>query len=139
MVRFFMTVPEATRLALQAVSLGKSGVVYVLDMGEPVRIEDLARDLIRLSGLEIGVDIDIVYTGMRPGERLYEELLTAEEGTVSSMHDRIYVARQSVPAECAVRDLLGDLFEAASRRDADCIRAIFEALVPTYHPNGHHG
>ncbi len=96
MLRYFMTIPEASRLVIQAASMGKGGEIFVLDMGKPVRIIDLARDLIRLSGFEPGVDIPIVTTGIRPGEKLFEELLTAEEGTQATMHERIYVARPAV-------------------------------------------
>ncbi len=81
--RFFMTIPEACRLVLEAATMGKGGEIYVFDMGEPVRIADLAEKMIRLSGLEPGVDIDIVYTGLRPGEKLYEELLATTENTLA--------------------------------------------------------
>lgn len=98
MVRFFMTIPEATQLVIQAASMGRGGEVFVLDMGKPVRILDLASDLIRLSGFVPGVDIKIEFTGIRPGEKLFEELLTAEEGTQATIHQRIFVARcQGVP------------------------------------------
>ena len=85
MRRYFMTIPEAVQLVLQAGALGKGGEVFVLDMGEPVRIVDLATDLIRLSGLEVGTDIEIRFTGMRPGEKLYEELFFDTE---SALPDR---------------------------------------------------
>ncbi|HYF79048.1 MAG TPA: nucleoside-diphosphate sugar epimerase/dehydratase [Symbiobacteriaceae bacterium] len=99
MVRYFMTIPEAVQLVIQASSMGRGGEVFVLDMGKPVRIIDLARDLIRLSGYQPDVDIQIAVTGMRPGEKLFEELLTAEEGTAATMHERIFVAHQdSIPA-----------------------------------------
>jgi len=132
MTRYFMTIPEAAQLVLQAGGLGDNGAVYVLDMGEPVRIADLARDLIRLSGLEPGVDIEIVYTGIRPGEKLYEELLTAEEGTESSKHEQIYVAR--VPEDDIEQKIrqIDDLFAAARTRDPEKIRAAFKRLIPTY-------
>lgn len=89
MVRYFMTIPEAVRLVVQAASMGLGGELFVLDMGEPVRILDLAHDLIRLSGLEPDIDIPIVFTGVRPGEKLSEELMTAAEGTATTHHDRI--------------------------------------------------
>jgi len=132
MTRYFMTIPEAAQLVLQAGGLGDNGAVYVLDMGEPVRIADLARDLIRLSGLEPGVDIEIVYTGIRPGEKLYEELLTAEEGTESSKHEQIYVAR--VPEDDIEQKIrqIDDLFAAARTRDPEKIKAAFKRLIPTY-------
>ena len=93
MVRYFMTIPEAVELVIQAGVLAKGGEIFVLDMGEPVKILDLAKTLITLSGLEPGKDIEIVFTGIRPGEKLYEELLTAEEGINATTHKRIFVAR----------------------------------------------
>ena len=93
MVRYFMTIPEASQLVIQAGAMAQGGEVFILDMGKPVKIVDLARDLIQLSGFEVDVDIKIEFTGMRPGEKLYEELLTAEEGTTSTKHQRIFVAR----------------------------------------------
>ena len=95
MVRYFMTIPEASQLVIQAGAMAKGGETFILDMGKPVKIVDLARDLIRLSGFEVDVDIKIEFTGMRPGEKLYEELLTADEGTTSTKHQRIYVAKAS--------------------------------------------
>jgi len=134
MTRYFMTIPEAAQLVLQAGGLGQNGAVYVLDMGEPVRILDLARDLIRLSGLEPEVDIEIVFTGIRPGEKLFEELLTAEEGTVASRHEKIFVARNSGVPDGLLQGLLGKLFEAAAARDPEKIRAVLRELIPTYRP-----
>ncbi|GAF68757.1 unnamed protein product, partial [marine sediment metagenome] len=93
MKRYFMVTSEAVRLVLQAGVVGESGQVMVLDMGEPVRILDLARDVIRFYGLEPDVDLPIVYTGLRPGEKLFEELLRAEEGTDSTTHEKVFVAR----------------------------------------------
>lgn len=95
MTRYFMTIPEAVSLVIQAGAMGAGGEVFVLDMGEPVKIIDLARDLITLSGLKPEQDIKIEYIGMRPGEKLYEELLTAEEGTDATQHKRIFIARQA--------------------------------------------
>jgi FlaA1/EpsC-like NDP-sugar epimerase len=88
-----MTIPEAAQLVVQAGAMAQGGEIFILDMGKPVKIVDLARDLIRLSGLEVDVDIKIEYSGIRPGEKLYEELLTAEEGTTSTKHQRIFVAK----------------------------------------------
>lgn len=93
MVRFFMTIPEAVQLVVQAGVMAKGGEIFVLDMGEPVKIMDLARSMIRLSGFEPGRDIEIKVTGIRPGEKLYEELLTAEEGTTATGNQRIFVAK----------------------------------------------
>lgn len=93
MKRYFMTIPEAVQLVIQAGSMAAGGEVFVLDMGEPVKIVDLARLMISLSGLEPGKDIEIKYTGARPGEKLFEELLTAEEGSDATKHERIFIAR----------------------------------------------
>ncbi|MFS0555426.1 polysaccharide biosynthesis protein [Brevibacillus sp. 179-C9.3 HS] len=95
MLRFFMTISEAVQLVIQAGALTTGGEVFILDMGKPVRISDLANDLIRLSGLEPNVDIKIVYTGMRPGEKLYEEIFTSEESATASKHNRIFIGNPS--------------------------------------------
>jgi FlaA1/EpsC-like NDP-sugar epimerase len=96
MVRFFMTIPEAVSLILQASTMGEGGEVFVLDMGEPVRIVELAEELITIQGLRPYKDIDIEFTGIRPGEKIFEEILTAEEGTVASKHEKVFVARNGV-------------------------------------------
>ena len=96
MKRYFMTIPEAVSLVLQASILGNGGEVFVLDMGEPVHILDIAKELIRIHGLEPYKDIDIQFTGLRPGEKLFEEILTAEEGTDASRHEKIFIARNGV-------------------------------------------
>jgi FlaA1/EpsC-like NDP-sugar epimerase len=93
MIRYFMTIPEAVQLVIQAGALAKGGEVFILDMGEPVKILDLAKDLIRLSGFEPDVDIKIEFTGIRPGEKLYEELLTNEEGISATKHNRIFIGK----------------------------------------------
>ncbi|MBO9597286.1 MAG: polysaccharide biosynthesis protein [Cohnella sp.] len=93
MIRYFMTIPEAVQLVIQAGSLAQGGEIFILDMGKPVRILDLAQDLIRLSGFEPGVDIKIEFTGMRPGEKLYEELLLSEEGATATTMERIFVGK----------------------------------------------
>lgn len=131
MIRYFMTIPEASQLVLQAGALYQNGAVYVLDMGEPVNIEQMARDLIKLSGFEPDLDIKITHTGMRPGEKLYEELLTAEEGTDMTRHEKIYVARKN-----GVLSNLGDrldrLYEIAMKGDHISIREEIKNIVPTY-------
>ena len=133
MIRYFMTIPEASQLVLQAGAQGANGQVYVLDMGEPVKIVDLARDLILLSGLEPGVDIQIEFSGTRPGEKLFEELLTAEEGTEPSPHEKIFVARKA-PASQTLDVEIERLIEVARSRDGEAIRAAFQRIVPSYTP-----
>jgi FlaA1/EpsC-like NDP-sugar epimerase len=129
MVRYFMTIPEATQLVLQAGSMGLNGAVCVLDMGEPVRIVDLARDLILLCGKRPDEDVEIEFSGMRPGEKLFEELLLAEEGTLPSAHEKIFVARGNgaVASDAQVEAL----FDAAANRDGQRLRATLAALIPT--------
>jgi FlaA1/EpsC-like NDP-sugar epimerase len=119
MERYFMTIPEAVQLVIQAGAMGKGGEVFVLDMGQPIRILDIAKDLIRLHGLEPGVDIQIEFCGMRPGEKLFEELLTAEEGTDATTHERIFVARGSVPYGGSLDELMQLVEEVSAGRHAD--------------------
>lgn len=135
-IRYFMTIPEAVQLVIQAGGMAKGGEIFVLDMGEPVKIDKLARDLIRLSGLEPDVDIHIEYSGLRPGEKLYEELLMAEEGLANTTHDKIFVAN---PMELSIEALEGKLKRLESILDKDRV-AIIQALkevVPTYTGEGH--
>ncbi len=132
MRRYFMTIPEASQLVLQAASMADNGAVCVLDMGEAVKIMDLARDLISLSGLKPGRDVDIQVVGMRPGEKLYEELLTAEEGTETSQHEKVFMARMNGFAEERLAQMLDGLFAAAATRDAAAIRTAFREIVPSY-------
>lgn len=134
MVRYFMTIPEASQLVLQAGAFAERGRVYVLDMGDPVRIADLARDLILLSGLEPGEDVEIAYSGARPGEKLFEELLMAEEGTVPGPHEKIFVAKKGRVAD-GLGDRLAGLVTAAEANDGEGVRAAFRAVVPTYRPD----
>lgn len=135
MRRYFMTIPEAAQLVLQAGGIGENGRVYILDMGEPVRILDLAKDLIRLAGLEPYRDIDIVFTGIRPGEKLFEELLTAEEGTEASRHEKIWVAKGAqVPP--GFSQLLEELYGLARQGDGLLVRQALKRLVPSYRPEG---
>lgn len=130
MTRYFMTIPEAVQLVIQAGALGRGHEVYVLDMGEPVKILDLAYNLIRLSGFEPGVDIKVEFTGIRPGEKLYEELMTAEEGTTATCHRRIFVAKphgfdkELLLAEVAALESL------VAQGDLEGVRAKLRQLVP---------
>lgn len=131
MVRYFMTIPEASQLVMQSGALDMNGSVFVLDMGEPVRIETMARDLITLSGLEPDKDIKIEYTGMRPGEKLFEELLTSEEGTDITQHEKIYVAK-SIDSIDQLTRKLDHLLDMAQHGDHAAIKQAIKSLVPTY-------
>ncbi len=131
MVRYFMLTSEAVQLVLQASAVGTGGQVLVLDMGRPVKIVDLARDVIRFYGLEPDVDVPIVYTGIRPGEKLFEELLTAEEGTDKTDFARLLVARMQEPP-LGWRSELNALVRAAHADDPNAVRATLRRLVPTY-------
>jgi FlaA1/EpsC-like NDP-sugar epimerase len=134
MRRFFMTIPEAVQLVLQAGALGRGGEVFCLDMGQPVRVLDLARDLIRLSGLQVGTDIDIRYTGIRPGEKLYEEMFFAGENVVPTEHPKVLRAR-NVPLRLGIELGIERLIHAASSGASDHeLRRLLEALVPDFQP-----
>jgi FlaA1/EpsC-like NDP-sugar epimerase len=130
MIRYFMLIPEAAQLVLQAGGLPENGAVYVLDMGEPVKIVDLARDVIRLSGFEVGKDIEIVFTGAQPGEKLYEELLTSDEGTQASKYEKIFVAKQGSMSDDQLEAALGQLETLARGRDTSGIRQFLLELIP---------
>ncbi len=136
MLRYFMTVTEAAQLVLQAGGLGQSGIVYILDMGEPVKILDLAYDLIRLSGLTPGKDIEITFTGVRPGEKLYEELMSDREGISSSRYEAIFIAPQDGISHRVLRARLDRLYAAATARDQTGVKQILKELVPTYTADG---
>ena len=129
MTRFFMTIPEAVQLVLQAGSQAEGGEVFLFDMGDPVKINDMACDLIRLHGHVPNQDIRIVYTGLRPGEKLYEELLTNEEGTTSTKHKKIYKAHIT-PIETDV--LTQYLDKLLTNRDPTAILQSLKKLIPTY-------
>lgn len=133
--RYFMTIPEAVSLVIQAGAMGRGGEVFVLDMGERVRILDLALNLIRLSGRQPYVEIPIIFTGLRPGEKLFEELLTAEEGTTATQHKQIFVARAPEPgAHDGFWEKLAALEEAAEKGDRLRISKYLRDLVPMYLP-----
>jgi FlaA1/EpsC-like NDP-sugar epimerase len=132
MRRFFMTIPEAVQLVLQAAVLGRGGEVFVLDMGEPVRVVDLAADLIRLSGLEIGRDIEIRFTGMRPGEKLYEEMFFDEESAVPTIHPKVLRAKNAAPEPGAAARLEALVAAAASGAEDDALRSMLISLVPDF-------
>ncbi len=132
--RFFMTIPEATQLVLQAGSMGNGGEIYLFDMGDPVKIQALAEELIKLSGFQPFEDIDIIYTGLRPGEKLYEELLLNDEGVLPTTHDKICIARSAPPEHqrlvAEIEALVGD----AKALNLDGVREKLKQLVPEYSP-----
>lgn len=132
MTRYFMTIPEASQLVLQAGAMGKGGEVFLLDMGEPVKIIDLARNMIRLSGLEPDKDIHIKITGLRPGEKKYEELLTSEEGTNRTNHTKIFEA----PLDTVDRDWLIEKIGTFDSCETDMdVIGVLQDIIPTYTPN----
>jgi len=132
MVRYFMTIPEASQLVIQAGAMAQGGEVFILDMGDPVKIVDLARDLIRLSGLEVDVDIKLEFTGMRPGEKLYEELLTVDEGTTSTKHQRIFVARPNGIDVAGIEELVQLIRERGSYLTREEIVRELGRIVPGF-------
>ncbi len=138
MTRYFMTIPEAAQLVLQAGSLGEGGEIFVLEMGTPVKIADMARDLIRLSGKEPDRDIMIIFTGLRPGEKLYEELITQGEGIMPTSHEKIMVLRRSGPFNeeynATLSALLAELIRATNTLDVRSIKESFKRFVPEYTP-----
>ncbi len=136
MRRFFMTIPEAVQLVLQAAALGRGGEVFVLDMGEPVRVVDLAADLIRLSGLEIGTDIEIRFTGMRPGEKLYEEMFFDEESAVPTIHPKVLRAKNAAPSEDSECRLEAMITAACADETDDVLRRMLVDLVPDFLTSG---
>lgn len=130
-IRYFMTIPEAVSLVLQAATYAHGGEIFVLDMGEPVRIADMAKNLIRLSGYTPDVDIKIVYTGLRPGEKLYEELLMDEEGLRETANKMIFIGRTIEMDEKWLREKLGELAELGDCVDQR-VKELVHEIVPTY-------
>jgi FlaA1/EpsC-like NDP-sugar epimerase len=141
--RFFMTIPEAAQLILQAGAMGQGGEIFILKMGKPVKIADMARDLIRLSGREPDTDVKITFTGLRDGEKLYEELITVGEGIVQTAHEKIMVLHAdsqsglsaSRQESSALLDAqLAELYRAADRFNASAIKKKLHEIVPEYLP-----
>lgn len=130
-IRYFMTIPEAVSLVLQAGAYAKGGEIFVLDMGEPVKIADLAKNLIRFSGFKVGEDIEIKYTGLRPGEKIYEELLMDEEGLQATDNNLIHIGKPIDMNEAVFMKQLKEL-KAASEKDSKAIRQMVKEMVPTY-------
>jgi FlaA1/EpsC-like NDP-sugar epimerase len=132
-IRYFMTIPEAVSLVMQAGTYANGGEIFVLDMGEPVKIDTLARNLIRLSGHKPDVDIKIEYSGLRPGEKLFEEKLMAEEGLKKTQNELIHIG---CPIPFDVEEFLAELSELMeiAYKNKDSIREFVQKVVTTYHP-----
>src|SRR5690606_35165236 len=123
--RYFMTIPEAVQLVLEAGTMGKGGEIYVFDMGKPVKIIDLARKMIQLAGLVEGKDIQIVFSGLRPGEKLFEELLSEEETTLPTHHEKIRVARVRRYAYAEVQQTIDELIDShRTQENMDMVRVM---------------
>lgn len=133
-IRYFMTIPEAVSLVLQAGAYAKGGEIFVLDMGEPVKIVDLAQNLIKLSGYKVGEDIEIKFTGLRPGEKMYEELLMNEEGLTKTANEMIFIGK---PIEFDAEEFKEQLekLDKLAVSESDDIRAMIKEIVPTYQLN----
>ncbi len=131
-IRYFMTIPEAANLVIQAGAMAKGGEIFVLDMGEPVKIIDLAKDLIKLSGLKPYIDIPIEVTGLRPGEKLYEELLMKEEDISSTTHQKIFIEKPSDIDYDSVFKGMDGLWEVMSGDNRKLIKQALAKMIPTY-------
>lgn len=134
MVRYFMTVAEACQLVIQAGSMGRGGEIFALDMGDPIRILDLANHLIRLSGLRPGLDIDVVFIGIRPGEKLAEEFLTAKDRTQSTHHERIFVYNESPHDSRRVLSSIEELIRGVGTASVEELKELLRTVVPEYQP-----
>jgi FlaA1/EpsC-like NDP-sugar epimerase len=132
--RYFMTIPEACQLVLEASFMGKGGEIFVFDMGEPVRIVDLAEKMIRLSGLKLGEDIDIVYSGLRPGEKLFEELLASKENTKPTYHEKIMIAKVKDCKYQEVNSVVLNLLDMIYNESEEMVVARLREMVPEFSP-----
>jgi FlaA1/EpsC-like NDP-sugar epimerase len=135
MQRYFMTIPEAVQLVLQAGALGRGGEVFLLDMGEPIRIVDIATDLIRLSGLTVGTDIEIKFTGMRPGEKLYEEMFFSAENVLTTDHPKVLRARNGILPQGVMRRIEAMVAAAEAEHPDEELKQLLRNLVPDFHPH----
>jgi FlaA1/EpsC-like NDP-sugar epimerase len=138
MQRYFMTIPEAVQLVLQAGALGRGGEVFLLDMGDPIRIIDIATDLIRLSGLAVGTDIEIKFTGVRPGEKLYEEMFFSAENVLATDHPKVLRARNGILPEGIMRRIEALVSAAESQHPDDELKQLLRNLLPDFHPHPMH-
>jgi len=134
-VRYFMTIPEACDLVLQAGTMGKGGEIFVFDMGEPVKILDLATRMIKLSGFEPHTDIKIIYTGLRPGEKLYEELLSDDAKTLPTHNEKILISKDPNMEFKAIEQFTNQIIKAALRREKTEVVKILKDIVPEFKSN----
>jgi len=132
MTRYFMTIPEAVELVIQAGAIARGGEIFVLDMGEPVKIADMARDLIKLYGYQPDEDIEINYTGTRPGEKLYEELFSGREEMASTLHERIFISRKEMDLAYAGINKKIPLLIQKVGSDRGAILNMIARIVPEY-------
>jgi len=130
--RYFMTIPEACQLVLEAGSMGNGGEIYLFDMGKSVKIQDLAKKMIQLSGLELGKDIEITYTSLRPGEKLYEELLTNEENSIPTHHPRILAAKVKDNDYDVIHEQVNALIALFGAQENDAIVGKMKDMVPEF-------
>jgi len=133
-IRYFMTIQEAAGLVIQAGVMGHGGEIFLLDMGEPVKIKDLAEDMIRFAGLVPHKDIQVNYIGLRPGEKLYEELLLAEEGIEPTRHEKIHIANSRIMHLPSLLEKIGELEAAAAAGSRQEIDSIMSSVIPEYRP-----
>jgi FlaA1/EpsC-like NDP-sugar epimerase len=138
MQRYFMTIPEAVQLVLQAGALGRGGEVFLLDMGEPIRIVDIATDLIRLSGLTVGTDIEVKFTGIRPGEKLYEEMFFSAENVLTTDHPKVLRARNGILPDGVMRRIEAMVAAAEAEHPDEELKQLLRSLVPDFHPHPTH-
>jgi FlaA1/EpsC-like NDP-sugar epimerase len=132
--RYFMTIPESCKLILQAGALGEGGEIFILDMGTPIKIVDMARDLIRRSGFKPDVDIEIKFTGLRPGEKLHEELITEGEGIVRTPYEKIFVLKGDTCDLNWLSQKIEELVKLANEQDASGIKSKLKEIIPEYQP-----
>ena len=134
-VRYFMTIPEACELVLQAGAMGKGGEIFVFDMGDPVKILNLATRMIRLSGFEPNVDIKIVYTGLRPGEKLYEELLSDSTRTMPTHHNKIMISKDPSMLFTEIDAFTNQMYELAKQEDKVAVVRLLKQIVKEFKSN----